>query len=65
MSSTKLTVQPQTPFSIKIKKAWKGFMEAGTEDRSKELVPKQYLDIATDSRYTITLITLQLYSPLV
>ena len=45
MSSTKLTVQPQTPFSIKIKKAWKGFMEAGTEDRSKELVPKQYLDI--------------------
>lgn len=46
MSSTKLTVQPQTPFSIKIKKAWKGFMEAGTEDRSKELVPKQYLDIA-------------------
>lgn len=46
MSSTKLTVQPQTPVSIKIKKAWKGFMEAGTEDRSKELVPQQYLGIA-------------------
>ena len=40
------TLQPQSPVSISIKKAWKGFMEAGTEDRSKELVPKRYLENA-------------------
>ena len=37
------TLQPQSPVSISIKKAWKRFMEAGTEDRSKKLVPKRYL----------------------
>ena len=29
-----------------IKKLWKGFIEAGSEERSKELVPGRYLDIA-------------------
>jgi len=49
--AVKLTTEPQHPISKEIKnggikKLWKGFIEAGSEERSKELVPGRYLDIA-------------------
>jgi len=41
--AVKSTTEPQYKG---IKKLWKGFIEAGSEERSKELVPGRYLDIA-------------------
>ena len=41
--AAKSTTEPQYRG---IKKLWKALIEAGTEDRSKELVPGRYLDIA-------------------
>ena len=41
--AAKSTTEPQYKG---IKKLWKALIEAGTEERSKELVPGRYLDIA-------------------